>query len=70
MIPGEGGRGADMRGGATSCPTARRCPEGALGTAHNPNLLRPKFPSLVSLFTMKQFMEVDNKVILLSNDWI
>jgi hypothetical protein len=27
-------------------------------------------PSLVSLFTMKQFMEVDNEVNLLSNSWI
>jgi hypothetical protein len=31
--------------------------------------LRKTIP-LVSLFTMKQFLEVDNKVILLSNNWI
>jgi hypothetical protein len=29
-----------------------------------------RFPSSVSLFTMKYFMEIDNEVILLSNDWI
>jgi hypothetical protein len=27
-------------------------------------------PSLVSLFTMKHFLEVDDEVILLSNGWI
>jgi hypothetical protein len=27
-------------------------------------------PSLVCLFTMKHFLEVDNEVILLSNGWI
>jgi hypothetical protein len=26
MIPGEGGRGAGMKGGAASYPLARRCP--------------------------------------------
>jgi hypothetical protein len=26
MIPGEGGRGAGMKGGADSCPPARQCP--------------------------------------------
>jgi hypothetical protein len=41
MIPGEGGRGEGMRGGAASCPTARRCPGGAPKTACSPDLLRP-----------------------------
>jgi hypothetical protein len=42
MIPGEGGRGAGMRGGAVSCPTARRCLGRALGIAHSPDLCKPK----------------------------
>jgi hypothetical protein len=39
MIPREGGRGAGMRGGAASCPTARRCPgelrEGLVALIHS-----------------------------------
>jgi hypothetical protein len=40
MILGEGGRWV-WREGAASCPTAKRCPGGASGTAYNPDLYRP-----------------------------
>jgi hypothetical protein len=39
-----------------------------LWTFFNPELV--KYDILVSLLTMKHFLEVDNEIILLSNGWI
>jgi hypothetical protein len=53
--------GAGMKGGATSCPLARRCPGGAPGIARSPDLLRSSAKFLSS--NMERYFSNFGKLI-------
>jgi hypothetical protein len=42
MIPGEGGRGAGMKGGGGQLPDNLALPRGAPGRARSPDILAPE----------------------------